>query len=242
VSIVLKSRDGLQNISDIVRSNWIILAIGAAIVGVAPFDAVVSFVTDRSVVAREIVITVLGLVGLLCADKVRLGVSSVGLKHPFLMPLTVGAAVALWVVIIDCLVFREILPARYVDIFRSNPVGARLLYFMMRAFLENTVYRLFLMTFLVWILGYLWRTKEGRPANGAYWTAMTLAQITNIGINVVAQLPTATPLSILYDGLRFVVPGMVWGYLYWHHGFVTAEIASIGAHPFLQPPLGYLLG
>ena len=37
------------------------------------------------------------------------------------------------------------------------------------------------------------------------------------------------------------VPGVIWGYLYWRPGFVAAEIASVGTHPFLQPALGILL-
>jgi hypothetical protein len=40
---------------------------------------------------------------------------------------------------------------------------------------------------------------------------------------------------------RPIVPGVIWGYLYWRHGFVAAEIASVGMHPFLQPALGILL-
>jgi len=113
---------------------------------------------------------------------------------------------------------------------------------MLAAYVENIEYRLFLMSALVWAIGSLWRGSDGRPANGAFWTAMTLAQIVNIAVNVAPQAAgPITPLALAYDGLRYLFPGVVWGYLYWRHGFVAAEIASVGAHPFLQPPLGYFL-
>jgi hypothetical protein len=221
---------------------WITLGIGSSIVALAPFDIAFAFATAGSATARVAALTALGLVGLVCAGRVGLGVSSVGLRRTLCTPLAVGAATALGIVVIDCFVFRRVLPADYVELFRNTRLGPRLLYFMLRAFTENVIYRLFLMSLLVSLLGSVWRRSDGEPANGAYWTAMTLAQIANITINVVALMPAPiTPVELAYDGVRYVVPGVIWGYLYWRHGFVTAEIASVGAHPFLQPALGYLL-
>jgi hypothetical protein len=40
---------------------------------------------------------------------------------------------------------------------------------------------------------------------------------------------------------RYVAPGVVWAWLYWRHGFVTAEVASVTCHLFLQPPFGMLI-
>lgn len=46
---------------------------------------------------------------------------------------------------------------------------------------------------------------------------------------------------LVYDLLRYVVPGVLWAWLFWRFGFVTAEVASVGCHIFLQPGFGILL-
>jgi hypothetical protein len=67
---------------------------------------------------------------------------------------------------------------------------------------------------------------------------MVLAMFVNIGLNV-WLLPgaSAAPLSIIYVIVRFIGPGVLWGYLYWRHGFLTAEISRAATHVFLQPLL-----
>src|SRR5207247_1883409 len=114
----------------------------------------------------------------------------------------------------------------------------RLAYFMLRAFNESILYRLFLSSVLVWALGRFWRDRSGHPANGAYWLGMILAQAINIAINVtfVAGWST-TPALLVHDGLRYVVPGIVWGYLYFRHGFASHEVAAVGTHIYFQPLL-----
>jgi hypothetical protein len=221
---------------------WLMLAVGGLIAALAPFNAAFAFATGGSAPARVIVLLALGSVGTLCASRTGLRIPSMGLRHPFLTPLAIAAVVSFEIVIVDCFVFRNTLRPDYVNLFRSHGLGFRLTYFMLAAYVENVQYRLFLMSVLVWAIGLIWRGSDGRPANGVFWTAMTLAQVVNIAVNVVAQIPgPITPLSLVYDGLRYVFPGVVWGYLYWRHGFVAAEIASVGAHPFLQPLLGQFL-
>jgi len=48
-------------------------------------------------------------------------------------------------------------------------------------------------------------------------------------------------MLLVYDVVRYIPPGVLWGYLYSRNGFATAEIASVGTHPFLQPFLGVLI-
>jgi hypothetical protein len=106
---------------------------------------------------------------------------------------------------------------------------------MMRAWNENIIYRLTVMSVLAWIIGFVWRGDGGRPAAGAFVLAAVIAQVINISINV---SEASSCMMLVYDVLRYIVPGVLWGYLYWRHGFATAEIASVGTHPFLQPLLG----
>ena len=214
------------------------LAIGSVIAAIGPFDVAFGLSTGGSAVLRAVALPAMGLAGLFFASRVGLTVPTFGLRHPVRTPLAVAFAVAFAVAAIDGFVFRPLLLPDYVEYFRNSDDAERLLYFMLRAFNEQIIYRLFLMSFLVWGLGLIWRGDGGRPANGAYWAAMTMAQVANIAINM--PLP-ATPTMLCYDIARYICPGIVWGYLYWRHGFMTAEIAHVGTHPFLQPALGYLL-
>jgi hypothetical protein len=215
------------------------LAIGSVIAIVGPFDVAFGFATGGSAVLRAVALPALGLAGLFFASRVGLAVPTFELRHPWRTPLAIAFAVAAAVAAIDGFIFRPILLLDYVEYFRKSDDLERLLYFMLRAFNEQIIYRLFLMSFLVWGLGLLWRGEGGRPADGAYWAGMLIAQVVNIAINM--PLP-ATPSMFCYDFVRYICPGIVWGYLYWRHGFMTAEVAHVGTHPFLQPALGYLLG
>jgi hypothetical protein len=236
---LLQARPQAAQRQDARAKALVTLAIGSIIAIVGPFDVAFGLATGDSALLRAVALPALGLAGLFFAGRVGLTVPTFGLRHPWRTPLAVAFAVAAGVAAIDGFIFRSLLLPDYVEYFRNTDDGERLFYFMLRAFNEQILYRLFLMSFLVWCLGLLWRGDGGRPADGAYWVAMTLAQIANIAINM--PLP-ATPGMLCYDFVRYICPGIVWGYLYWRHGFMTAEVAHVGTHPFLQPALGYLLG
>lgn len=218
------------------------LCIGSAIAALVPFDLAFAFATRGSAVLRAIALPAVGLAGLFAANLVGLRFGSKSLTHPVAVPVLVAALVALGVAILDGLLCRGLLADSYVQLLTKVGLGTRLLYFMLRAFNENIIYRLFVMSTLVWILGMFWHEPDLRPASGAFWIAIVLAQVINISINVVAtSVGPVTPAVLGYDAIRYIVPGVIWGYLYWRYGFVTAEIASVGTHPFLQPLLAYLL-
>jgi hypothetical protein len=116
----------------------------------------------------------------------------------------------------------------------------RLSYFMLRAFNENVIYRLFVFSGLMYLLSRLNGSRDLAPAWIA--SAMVVAQVINIGLNVVIPSPDPiTAASIFYDLLRYVSPGVLWAWLYWRFGFLTAEVASVGCHIFLQPMFSYLV-
>jgi hypothetical protein len=221
----------------------VVVAIGCAIADVAPFDRGFAYLTSGSELDRVCLFAAIGSAGLFFAGRCGLRLKGSGLRFPILAPVTVAVLVALYVTVLDCFVFRAMLPRGYVEQIGALPLGPRLLYFMLRTWNENIIYRLFMMSGLSWLIGFVWKTGDGRPAAGAFIAAAFLAQVINLCINVIFQLPTpVTPLTLVYDLVRFVFPGALWGYLYWRHGFATAEIASVGTHPFLQPLLGALIG
>jgi hypothetical protein len=141
--------------------------------------------------------------------------------------------VTIFVIVVDCFLFRNTLSPGYVEILRQ-PLSFRLTYYPVRAYTENIVYRLFAMPLLVLAFGAFGRKADGSPADGAFWAAIVMAQVINIVWNGV-QFESVTLFALGYDAIRYVLPGCLWGYLFWRYGFVTAEIGHVATHFFLQP-------
>jgi hypothetical protein len=219
-----------------------ILFVGMTIAAIAPFDVLFAAATFESPFARVGLIAVMAFIGTLCADRVGLRLQGHGTRRPMLVGIAAAIAVAVYVAAIDGVVFRATLPTSYVFFFETTGLRDRLIYFMLRAFNENVIYRLFVFSSIFYLIS---RIKGARPdvlPPALIWCAIVATQMLNIGVNVAALSPD--PLSfaaLLYDALRYVAPGILWGWLYWRFGFLTAEVASVGCHIFLQPALGLLV-
>jgi hypothetical protein len=216
----------------------LILLIGVPIAALAPFDVLFSALTLGSPWLRMAWIAVLVVIGARAGTKIGLRLEGHGAHYPALVGLAAALVVAIYVVVLDCFVFRATLDASYAA-FLHQPLGDRLLYFMPRAFNENIMYRLFGFAGLAWLLN---RGTSGMPSWPVLATAMIGSQLINICFNVVflAHAPL-TALTLTYDALRYVVPGVLWAVLYVRNGFATAEFASVGCHLFLQPAFSLLI-
>jgi hypothetical protein len=213
-----------------------VLVIGGTIAAMAPFDVVFSAATGQSAPARVVLFCFLALLGSLAGHRIGLRIRPEHSGRSVGLGLAFALIVAVWVAGTDFL-FRSILPVAYVD-FIHQPLGLRLAYFMLRAFNENVFYRLFLFSVLAWGMTRIWPDRPaGRPASAAMWSAMVVAQMANIGLNVCLFDPPGSVAGIVYDGLRYIVPGVCWAWLYRRSGFATAEVASVSCHIFLQPLL-----
>ncbi|WP_158915506.1 hypothetical protein [Caulobacter sp. S45] len=205
----------------------------AAIAWLAPFDLAFGVATLGVPALRALAIIALALIGLYAGGRIGLGLEPRGLKRPLLTPVLVATAVALACALSDWLM-RSSLHANYAQSMASSPLAPRLIEYILRAFNENIMYRLFLGSLLVWVIGGVWKASDGCPAAGAYWTGFALSQAINVWVNVTSLAPL-TPLAVLHDGLRYFAPGMVWSWLYWRHGFQSNEIACTSVHLFFQP-------
>jgi hypothetical protein len=219
-----------------------ILLIGMTIAAIAPFDVAFDAATFGSPVGRIGLIAALALIGAFCADRVGLRLEAQGAGRPVLIGIAAAVAVAVYVVAIDGSLFRATLPASYVQFFEATGLRDRLAYFMLRAFNENVIYRLFVFSTLFYLIARVKGVPAKELSQAPVWSAIVATQILNIGMNVAALSPDPlTFATALYDAVRYVAPGVLWGWLYWRFGFLTAEIASVGCHIFLQPALGVLL-
>ena len=219
-----------------------ILLISMAIAAVAPFDLPFTAATFGSPALRVVMIAALTLIGTFCASHIGFQLIGHNARWPSLIGAVAAVSVAVYVVAIDCFVFRSVLPASYVHVLQTMPLRDRLLYYMLRAFNENVIYRLFVFSTALYLCSLLKRVSAANLGPALVWGAMIATQILNIGLNVSVSSPDPSPpILLLYDALRYVVPGVVWAWLYWRFGFMTAEVASVGCHIFLQPALGALI-
>ena len=218
------------------------LVIGTPVAAFDPFDIIFNAATGGSAALRAALFVVLAVSGTVMGNRVGLTVHAHGARSPALIGIGAAFLMAAAIAVLDGVIWRPYLPPAYLQYFQTVGLATRIAVFMFRAFSENVVYRLFLFSCLTFLLGRIWSGSDGRPAPGAIWLAMTVAQTVNIGVNVVAIAPDgSTPAQLLYDAVRYVAPGIAWAQLYRYYGFSTVEIASLGGHVFLQPALGYLL-
>jgi hypothetical protein len=147
-----------------------IIAVAAVIGWIAPFDLYYTALTGNSPVLRAAVIAALALLGGLAAQAAGLQLAGHGrhgvLRAPAGIGLAAAALVAGWVLLLDCFVFRARLSPGIVTFLRA-PLHVRLFYFMLRAFNENVIYRLFGFGGIVWLLGAHGRAAAGHGGDAA---------------------------------------------------------------------------
>ncbi len=138
-------------------------------------------------------------------------------------------AKALFVVVLDTVIFRNNLSPNYVTLYTS-PLIPRTPVLCLLAAVEEVKYRLLVMTGLTMVAA-LWRGK----VSGAMFEAIILA----------SQFYGVWPQVLndpIYGSLRYWAVGCLWGYLYWRHGWLAALIGHAMSHLVLDPLLLVAIG
>ncbi|MEN6574598.1 CPBP family intramembrane glutamic endopeptidase [Methanobacterium aggregans] len=96
---------------------------------------------------------------------------------------------------------------------------------------EEILLRLFLMTFIAWIIFKIKKTEEGKPTNNGMWLAIVLAAVIFGAGHLPAAmaLTTLTPLVIVRTIILNAVGGIIFGWLYWKKGLESAMISHFSA-------------
>jgi hypothetical protein len=139
-------------------------------------------------------------------------------------------AVSATILICDVFIFRSVLPASYVSMFGGGGVRERTLIYVALAVGEEVIFRLGAMTAIALALKYF---HHGRLTLPLVFVAAGIAQ----GLNMLRIPMPDEAATFAYDAIRFWSPGLVWGWLYWRHGFVSNVAAHAGTHVILQPML-----
>jgi hypothetical protein len=159
--------------------------------------------------------------------------------RPVVLPgVLLGAAAGVLLVAMEALLFLRELPPAMLSLF-GIPLWKRLLAGVLYGGInEEVLMRLFLVSLMAWLLGKFWRTPEGRPAGGAFWSAIILvALVFGLGhLPATATMAPLTPVLVTRALLLNGVAGVAFGYLYWRHGLEAAMVGHAATHLVLQMP------
>ena len=153
------------------------------------------------------------------------------------VPLVIGLAVGIALVVIDVAIFLPRVPAAIARLAEGIPAWKRLLAgFLYGGITEEILMRWFLLSLVVWLLARAWRTSDGRPTSGAWWTAIVVVALL-FGIGHLPTTSAITPLTSMVVVRALVlngIAGLTFGYLFWRSGLEAAMAAHLATHVGLQ--------
>lgn len=186
-------------------------------------------------------------VGLVAAQPVGLGApvvqaalagGSVLVSIVKLLPVSFGLGLLSFVImaLLERYVFAPYVP----EALRTSDVKAKAWMRLLASFYggidEEILMRLFIVSGLAWILGRFWQDAGGRPAGGAYWTAIIVAALL-FGLGHLPATRALTPLSPMLV-LRALalngIAGIAFGWLYWRYGLEAAMLSHFSADLLLH--------
>lgn len=205
-------------------------------------------VITLAIVQNGVLLAVAILIGMMLSERIGLrmpllhawttGARPGNAKAIVLPGLLVGAAVGILLVTMEALFFLKHLPAPMLSLF-DIPLWKRLLGGVLYGgFTEELLMRLFLFSLIAWLLGRWWRTADGLPASGAFWTAIVLVAL----LFALGHLPATSAVTPITQRLiaRTLalngIAGLAFGYLYWKRGLEAAILGHMSAHLVLQIP------
>ena len=107
---------------------------------------------------------------------------------------------------------------------------------------EEILIRLCLMSVLIWLAGFVWKTADGKPVPTAFWVGILGAAV----LFGLAHLPATelmvevTPFVIFRAILLNGIGGIVFGWLFWKRGLESAMLAHFSADIILHAALPLL--
>lgn len=142
-----------------------------------------------------------------------------------------GGVSATFLLLLEITVFWSRLPQVMRMTFPIPALWKRFLACFYGGIAEELLCRLFLLSLLAWLLGFVWHVPGGKPTLGALWLANILAAVI-FGLShlpTTASLVKPTPLLIARAILLNGIAGVAFGYLFWQYGLEAAMLAHFTA-------------
>ena len=151
------------------------------------------------------------------------------------LALGLGLVFGAYMALADSTVVASAVPASQHTMLAQNTLGERLLFFARGALVDEVAYRLIAMTALAWALASL----SKRPAPAAIWAAIivTALVIYPLGNWAYFRWLDPTAMTLARELALHGTAGVLWGWLYWRHGWLSGLTGHVAAHLTLQPLL-----
>jgi len=223
--------------------------LGSSIMRGAPASEMpLVLVVALAIIQNGILLSVAILIGMILSESIGLqmplirawasGERPVNVKAVVLPGIVAGAAVGIVLVTVEALFFLKHLPEALLPLF-DIPLWKRLLAgIVYGGFTEELLMRLFLLSLMAWLLGKWWKTTEGMPRSGVFWTAIILVAVL-FGLGHLPVTSAMTPIteSLVVRALVLNgIAGIAFGYLYWKRGLEAAMLAHMSTHLVMQIP------
>jgi len=162
----------------------------------------------------------------------RQGVRSLGLA------LIAGLGFGLWMALADASLFASAIPEVQRLMTAQMTASERIVWFARGALVDEVIYRLIAMTAIAWCLALVSRLREGRLV----WPVILLVALVVYPNGNWAYFSALEPsvLTVLRALSLHGAAGVLWGWLYWRHGWLSAVTGHVAAHLSLQPLLSLL--
>ncbi|HLA13151.1 MAG TPA: CPBP family intramembrane glutamic endopeptidase [Pyrinomonadaceae bacterium] len=223
--------------------------LGSSIMRDAPASEIpLVLVVPLAIIQNGVILSVTIFIGMILSERIGLrmplieawasGEHPVNPKAVVLPGILVGTAVGIALVTIEALLFLKHLPAAMLPLFEISLWKRLLAGVLYGGFTEELVTRLFLLSMVAWFLGKWWKTPEGIPTSGAFWTAIFLVAVL-FGLGHLPATSAMTPITQLLVARALVlngIAGVAFGYLYWKRGLEAAMLGHMSAHLVMQIP------
>lgn len=148
-----------------------------------------------------------------------------------------GAGAIIVVVLLEALIFRKHLPPQMRNATHEIALWKRFLAGFYGGITEELITRLFMMSLLVWLLGFIWQTPEGATAQGAYWLAILGAALIFGLLHLPATKMMAgklSPMLVLRALLLNGIGGVAFGWVFWQYGLLAAMLGHFAGDMILH--------
>jgi len=182
-----------------------------------------------SALQGTILFAIVTFVGMGAADSVGLSLSSSNDVLP--LAIIIGVLGGSAIIISEYLIFRPYMPEELKQGESHIALWKRAIASLYGGASEEILTRLFLVSGIAWLMGKIWQTPDGLPADGAFGLAIVIAAIIfGIGhLPATAAITPLKPLVIVRAIFLNGIGGLLFGWLYWQYGLVAAMIAHFCA-------------
>jgi len=146
-----------------------------------------------------------------------------------------GLAFGLWMAIADTWLFSAEVPLVQHVMQGSMSTMARIAWHTRGALFDEALYRLVLLTSLAWLIARYTGWRDGR----AVWPAILVVALVCYPLGNWAYFAGLdwSALTVVRELLLHGGAGVLWGWLYWRHGWLAGMAGHMAAHLALQPLL-----